>query len=103
MKKCLVAVLPVAFLASCASKQDVVYFQDASNFETIVSDDIYAYKFKVDDVVSIHVSTLDQQASIPFNLFKGAEEGGIRPEQVDYIIDKDGNIDFPVLGAIKIE
>ncbi|MEL7271438.1 MAG: polysaccharide biosynthesis/export family protein [Bacteroidota bacterium] len=103
MKKCLVAVLTVAFLASCASKQDVVYFQDASNFETIVSDDIYAYKFKVDDVVSIHVSTLDQQASIPFNLFKGAEEGGIRPEQVDYIIDKDGNIDFPVLGAIKIE
>ena len=57
----------------------------------------------MDDVVSIHVSTLDQQASIPFNLFKGAEEGGIRPEQVDYIIDKDGNIDFPVLGAIKIE
>ncbi|MEO0507489.1 MAG: polysaccharide biosynthesis/export family protein [Bacteroidota bacterium] len=103
MKKCLVAVLTIAFLASCASKQDVVYFQDASNFETIVSDDIYAYKFKVDDVVSIHVSTLDQQASIPFNLFKGAEEGGIRPEQVDYIIDKDGNIDFPVLGAIKIE
>lgn len=103
MKKCVVAVLSVIFLASCASKQDVVYFQDASNFETIVSDDIYAYKFKVDDVVSIHVSTLDQQASIPFNLFKGAEEGGIRPEQVDYIIDKDGNIDFPVLGAIKIE
>ncbi|MEL6976158.1 MAG: polysaccharide biosynthesis/export family protein [Bacteroidota bacterium] len=103
MKKCVVAVLTVVFLASCASKQDVVYFQDASNFETIVSDDIYAYKFKVDDVVSIHVSTLDQQASIPFNLFKGAEEGGIRPEQVDYIIDKDGNIDFPVLGAIKIE
>ncbi|MEO1486740.1 MAG: polysaccharide biosynthesis/export family protein [Bacteroidota bacterium] len=103
MKKCVVAVLTVVFLASCASKQDVVYFQDASNFETIVSEDIYAYKFKVDDVVSIHVSTLDQQASIPFNLFKGAEEGGIRPEQVDYIIDKDGNIDFPVLGAIKIE
>ncbi|MEH6682579.1 MAG: polysaccharide biosynthesis/export family protein [Sediminicola sp.] len=88
--------------ASCASKQDIVYFQNASEFETIVSNNSFNNKFKVDDVVSIVVSTLDPVASSPFNLFKGAEEGGIRPEQVDYIIDKEGNIDFPVLGAVKI-
>lgn len=88
---------------SCASKKDVVYFQDALEYETIVSDNSSDYKFKVDDVVGIHVSTLDPEASLPFNLFKGAEEGGIRAEQVDYIIDKEGNIDFPVLGTVKID
>ncbi|NHF61549.1 polysaccharide export protein [Flavobacteriaceae bacterium TP-CH-4] len=92
----------VMVLSSCASKKDIVYFQDASDYETIRSGNTHTNKFKIDDVISIHVSTLDPQASLPFNLFKGAEEGGIRPEQVDYIIDKNGEIDFPVIGAIKV-
>ncbi len=95
--------LSILILSSCASKKEVVYFQDSTNFETLVSSNTDSYRFKVDDVVSIHISTLDPEASLPFNLFKGAEEGGIRPEQVDYIIDKEGNIDFPVLGSIKID
>ena len=90
------------FLISCASKKDVVYFQNAGDYETIVSDNSHTNKFKIDDVVTINVSTLDPQASLPFNLFKGAEEGGFRPEQLDYIIDKNGEIDFPVLGSVKI-
>ncbi len=90
-------------LASCASKKDVVYFQDAKDFETLVSKNTFSSKFKVDDVVSIHVSTLDPEASVPFNLFKGAEEGGFTPQQVDYIVDKNGNIDFPVIGSVKIQ
>tara|TARA_R110002126_G_scaffold115767_4_gene254511 strand:- start:1625 stop:2398 length:774 start_codon:yes stop_codon:yes gene_type:complete len=90
------------FFISCASKKDIVYFQNAGDYETIVSDNSHTNKFKIDDVVTINVSTLDPQASLPFNLFKGAEEGGFRPEQLDYIIDKNGEIDFPVLGAVKI-
>ncbi|MFH6603625.1 polysaccharide biosynthesis/export family protein [Maribacter algicola] len=91
------------FLAvSCASKKDVVYFQDTSDYETIISDNSHTNKFKIDDVLSIHVSTLDPLVSMPFNLYKGAEEGGIRAEQVNYIIDKNGEIDFPVIGAVKI-
>ena len=102
-KRYILVVLTIGLLFSCASKEDVVYFQDSLEYETIVSENTSSYKFKVDDVVSIHVSTLDPEASMPFNLFKGAEEGGIRPEQVDYIIDKQGNIDFPVLGSVKID
>ena len=45
---------------------------------------------------------MDPEVSAPFNLFRGAAEGGIRPEQVDYLIDKEGEIDFPVIGKIKI-
>ena len=89
-------------LTSCATKQDVVYFQDSGDFETLVDKNSITPKFKVDDVLSIYVSTLDNIASAPFNLFRGGSEGGIRPEQVDYLIDKDGEIDFPVIGKIKI-
>ncbi|TMM53776.1 polysaccharide export protein [Maribacter algarum] len=92
----------VLFLSSCASKKEVVYFQNTGSFETIVDKNSFTPKFKVDDLVSIHVSTLNSEASAPFNLFRGAAEGGIRPEQVDYLIDKEGEIDFPVIGKIKI-
>nr|WP_297782546.1 polysaccharide biosynthesis/export family protein [uncultured Allomuricauda sp.] len=88
---------------SCTPSKDVVYFQDASQFETLVDDNTFTTKFKVDDLVSINVSTLDPEASAPFNLFRGAEEGGIRPEQVNYLVDKNGEIDFPVIGKVKIE
>lgn len=80
----------------------MVYFQDATNFETLVNESTFVPKFKIDDVVSIYVSTLDLEASGPFNLYRGTQEGGIRPEQVDYLVDKDGEIDFPVIGKIKI-
>ena len=89
-------------LVSCASKEDVVYFQDALNYETIVSDNTAKNKFKINDIVGITISTLDAEASVPFNIFRGVQEGGIRPEQMDYIVDKNGEIDFPVIGNIKI-
>lgn len=91
-----------AIVTSCASKKDVVYFQDAQEYETIISDNSHVNTFKIDDVVSINVSTLDSEASLPFNVFKGVMTNGSRPEQLDYIIDKKGNIDFPVLGEVKL-
>jgi len=87
---------------SCASKEDVVYFQNAGSFETLVDRNSFTPKFKVDDLLSIHVSTLDKETSAPFNLFRGAQEGGLGAEQVDYLIDQAGEIDFPVIGKVKI-
>ncbi len=95
-------ILAILFLSSCASKKEIVYFQDAGQYETIVSTNKHVGKFKIDDVVSIHVSTFDPEASVPFNLYRGSSELGVRPEQIDYIIDKNGEIDFPVIGSIKI-
>ena len=89
---------------SCSSSKDVVYFQDATQFETLVDDNTFTTKFKVDDLVSIHISTLDPEASAPFNLYRASDEGGgVRPEQVNYLVDKSGEIDFPVIGKVKIE
>ena len=93
------------FGSSCGSKKDIVYFQDAQDYETIVSDNTYDNSFKIDDIISINVSTLNPETSIPFNIFTGAQEGGVgggRAEQLNYIVDKNGEIDFPVIGNIKI-
>jgi len=95
-------VIGLLLLSSCASKKDVVYFQNTGSFETLVDKNSFTPKFKVDDLISIHVSTLNPEASASFNLYRGASEGGIQPEQVDYLIDRDGEIDFPVIGKVKI-
>lgn len=87
---------------SCASRKEVVYFQDTGRYETLIDENKSITKFKVDDLVSIYVSSLNPEASAPFNLFRGASEGGGRAEQVDYLVDQEGMIDFPVIGKVKI-
>jgi polysaccharide export outer membrane protein len=102
-QKIAIFVLFIFVLTSCASRKQVVYFQDTGNFETLVNTNRSVSKFKVDDLVSIHVSSLNPEASAPFNLFRGQAEGGFRAEQVDYLVDEAGEIDFPVIGKLKIE
>lgn len=96
--------LGILLSVSCASRKDIVYFQDTGNFETLVNENTFVPKFKVDDLVSIYVSSLNPEASAPFNLFRGAAGGDSQQqlEQVDYLIDQEGEIDFPVIGKLKI-
>lgn len=88
------------FLSSCVTRKEVVHFQNAKDFETIVNTDTFTAKLKVGDIVSIYVSVLtlpgQPSAAEPYNLVL---EGGLL---VDYLIDVDGNIDFPILGKIKL-
>tara|TARA_R110002049_G_scaffold87533_3_gene221958 strand:- start:11487 stop:12173 length:687 start_codon:yes stop_codon:yes gene_type:complete len=79
-----------------------VYFQNAKDFETIVDTETFTPKFKVNDIVSIHVSTFDLDATKPFNLVKNSGGGMGTVQDIDYLIDNDGNIDYPVLGKIKL-
>ena len=99
-----IAVAAVLILfQSCASKEDIVYFQDAPNFETLINENVYTNKFKVDDLIGINVATLNPEASAPFNLITVAAEGsGRQPEQLSYLVDSAGNIDFPVIGKLKV-
>ncbi|WP_235855686.1 polysaccharide biosynthesis/export family protein [Flagellimonas aequoris] len=103
--KWLISVSAIACLVvSCTSPQKIIYFQDATDFETLVDDgNAYSSRFKVDDVISIYVSTLNPEASSPFNLTVGvAGDSGTTVQQVDYLVDKEGNIDFPVVGKIRV-
>ena len=86
-------------LTSCVSRQDIVYFQNAKSFETIVDTGTFTTKLKIGDIVSIYVSTLDPTVTQPYNLIKSA---GAQGQLIDYLIDVEGNIDYPVLGKIKL-
>lgn len=89
-------------LSSCYTKKDIVYFQNAKNFETIVDTDTFKVKLKIGDILSINVSTLDLSVTKPYNLVEasGGQQGV--GTLIDYLIDPEGNIDYPVLGKIKL-
>lgn len=102
--------LGLVFVFSCKTPENVVYFQDSSNLEKISSTNSFTPVFKVDDIVSIFVSAADMDAAIPFNIKQGTSindglAGGTssgNSTEPTYLIDEEGNIDFPVLGSIKI-
>ncbi|MEW7291836.1 polysaccharide biosynthesis/export family protein [Aquimarina sp. 2304DJ70-9] len=111
--KFLFLLLLLISVVSCKVPGDVVYFQDSKDLEQITSTNSFTPVFKVDDIVSILISASDMDAARPFNLMGGssiasggAENGGASAgggsTEPTYLIDEEGNIDFPVLGRLKV-
>ena len=108
IKKLLVAVTASFLLFSCKTQEKIAYYQ---NIETVLNNSEsknYEVKMQPDDLLMIIVSSTDMEAAMPFNLesvltprVNGQADMGQRQVQM-YLIDKEGNIEFPVLGTLKI-
>ncbi len=95
---------------SCASKDKYVYYQNAE--QVLLQDSLDNTKFETklrpDDLLMIIVSAEDMKAAEPFNLMNTMttnpdnQAGGRQLQQQLYLIDSNGNIDFPVLGTLKL-
>jgi len=100
--------IEILLVVSCASKDKLVYFQDTSRINTLAKIKEHQPIYKTDDILSISVSAPDLTSVMPFNLplvnydnlYQRADE---RTKQQTYLIDANGNINFPVLGSIKLE
>ncbi len=98
----------IAFLSSCASKQDVIYFQDEAITSAIENQNSnFELHYKSDDLLTINVSALDPVVAMPFNLQAVSTNRSVIDAQGSlkiqtYLIDVNGNIEFPVLGTLKL-
>lgn len=100
-----VFIFSLLFLQSCASRKSVAYLQDIDSNTNSGSAVSYEPVFKNDDLLSIIVSADDPEITYMFNIpqiqgnYKVNEnQDGIKT----YLIDSNGEIQFPVLGKIKI-
>ena len=104
--------LACLLFASCATEKKISYFQDAQNADSakiaLPSPEI---RLRPEDKVSIVVNCMDAELTTLFNLpYITRYVGGQVTTNMSgsghgvscYIIDQDGNIDFPVLGPIHI-
>lgn len=108
-------IVPIFFIltifTSCVSRKKINYFQNASsNDSTAVVSANYNYTpvFKPDDFLSIDVTAIDIEAVKPFILDPSqinsqvpAYNNGIAARS-GYLIDNNGDIDFPLLGKIHL-
>lgn len=102
------------FISSCGSSKKVAYLQESEN----ITEEEYAtqltpmYEARImpKDILTITVSTSDPEAARPFNMVVPVAETGtvqrVTTNQAQistYLVDNDGNINFPVLGMITLK
>ena len=118
-----ITILMVAFtLASCQSYKRVPYLQsyesltDKGYKEIVINevnqqDTLYDARIQPKDLLSITVNTSDPQAAAPFNLtmqtsINVAQANSTyvtsQPTLQQYLVNNEGEIDFPVIGKLKI-
>lgn len=96
-------------LTGCSSYQKSLYLQNDAVINQSTQGQLYDFRIMPKDILTILVSTTDPAASAPFYRRVGQEKD-IQPMQqgmqnadlLDYLVDNEGQIDFPVLGKIKV-
>ena len=95
------------FVSSCVTSKEIIYFQDEpvskSNQMDVVNS---AIVYKPNDLLFISVGG-DKDAVAPFNLpaisYSTTEiDANGQLKMPTYLVDTDGNIEYPVLGTIKL-
>lgn len=104
----LLPLIALVVFSSCGSRQDIIYFQDEPLAEAITNQNAnFELRYKPDDLLTIVVSAEDPKVAEPFNLSVVSTNNSVIDAQGNlkmqtYLIDNNGNIEFPMLGTIKL-
>lgn len=100
------AVVSVLLLAaSCAPVKDIAYFQDKALNSPEKIDLFGGIVIQPNDKLSIVVSSRNPELAAIFNLGGSSSstgEGQTGGGALGYIVDNEGNIDFPILGLMNV-
>jgi len=95
-----------SIMSSCSQQKKITYFQNIDQISAL-NDSSFEPTIQPDDLLMIIVSAPDQDAAVPFNLTtenvpsaNGQANIAARQQQL-YLVDKNGNVDFPVLGQLQ--
>ena len=92
-------------LASCRSAREVVYMQDSYTEDIQKIKNFQDIKIKPGDMLSIFVSHKEPTLSALFNPQGSSPSGSsssLGQRLSGYTVDLEGNIDFPIVGRIKV-
>ena len=105
-------VVASALMASCVTQKQMTY---VSNAQPEMTDTINAnfqsqseLTVRIGDALTIYVSALDLEAVVPYNLpavvyaTPGSTTLSTTPALQYYVVDEDGDIEFPVLGKLHV-
>lgn len=114
IKKLPILLLLLASCASCVTHQELLNFSKGPEFPSSPVDitNLPQLHIQPDDLLSIRVTALDQEAAEPYNIDGGMMRmggmggigmagGGMRP-LIGYLVNSAGDIDFPGLGNLRV-
>lgn len=104
-QKNILLLLFIAVIASCSSGAKITYLQNADTKPPEEKALKYEPTLQPDDLLSIIVSAQNPESTAPFNLPQiqgnyeiGNNQNGIKT----YLINNEGEIEFPVIGKVKL-
>jgi len=111
MKKILffIGVIALLGLNSCLVSRKIVYLNDLEPDKAYKVTPIPPIRIQKNDRISIQVSAKNLELAAPFNnqggVYSVSEMGNIGTTLTDrgYLVDQQGNIEFPILGTINVE
>lgn len=101
----LFATVITMLFAACGNYKEVAYFQNIDSISLAASKGLYDARIMPKDLLTITVKCTDPKASEPFNLTYGSSvnSGSYGAQsQIQYLVDNDGSIDFPVIGRLNV-
>ena len=111
MKRFLIPLLLGLIIGACAHYKDIPYFQNAAEYDGTGKEFLYDMTIKPKDLLTVFVySGTDEAAVAQFNMRdlraidlndKRITTSGGHPVH-RYLVDNEGNIDFPILGKIQV-
>lgn len=104
----LLVMIPLT-VSACSTVKDITYFQNRVIDKPEKIDRHAGIVIQPKDMLSIVVSSRNPELVAMFNLpvvsYQAGSEivtGGYSQRLMGYVVDNDGNIDFPVLGMLKV-
>ena len=97
----------ILLFTSCAAPKEVLYFQDVVTLKEEVVDTGYEATIHKDDLLAIMVNSKDPELALPFNMpivtFQIGSQYSGQQRLLGYLVDQNGDIDFPILGKLHVE
>lgn len=101
IKKIIYLGIAVMAMASCSVPKDIVYIQDAPRNEKVAIAERFVDKIQIDDLLGISVSSTVLGANTAsFNKGNSETAGGTSAQ--GYLVDRNGEINFPYIGRLKV-
>jgi len=104
MRKVILFSLVIVSILSCATKKEIIYFQDSADLNDTEIPEIFEPLIEPNDILHISISSFDEALVMPFNKERFAENNANADNLAlqGYLVDSEGTINFPVLGVISV-
>lgn len=92
----------VILFSSCASKKDIVYFQDAAQYSSVATS-IKAVLLQPNDILSVRIGALVPETALPYNIQTGNTPTNSTLDILKvqgYLVSPEETIVLPILGIV---